>query len=128
MPKSHITLLSAYAIAFIAFVVSAAGDPNWSASDVLFLSVFGVLFVTIAYLALAIRGKQSVEGQYGMPRSVWIVFASFAAAFALQMLIAIVAMPLIGFKSFDYLFGSQSWWITALLAAALYPFVRRRLL
>ena len=128
MPYRQFTLLTILGIAFVIFVAFAATSEYWSVGDVLGLAVFGVLFVALATVLLAARGQQPVEGHRGMPRSFWVIFASFAAAFAIAMLLAVLAMPWVGYQGFEVLLGPDHWWALPVLAAVAFPFVRRRLL
>jgi len=128
MPTRQLAILGLLALAFLGFVLFAATSPYWSTSDVIALAVFGVFFVLLAFFQLAVRGQQPVEGHRGLPRSFWVVFASFAAAFASAMLLGVLAMPFFGYQGFEFFLGQQSWWVLCILAALLYPFVRRRLL
>jgi hypothetical protein len=128
MPSRQIALVFAVAIAFLVFVLFAVSSPYWSSADVVILAVFGLFFTGLVFVMLAVRGNKPVEGHRGLPRSYWVVFASFAAAFALAMLLSIAAMPWFGYGGFDFFFGSGSWWVLLVLAAVAFPFVRRRLL
>ncbi len=128
MLPRQIALVIAVALAFALFVAFAAISADWAAGDVLVLAVFGVFFTCLVFVLLALRGNKPVEGHRGLPRSFWVVFASFAAGFALAMLLSIAAMPWVGFRGFDFFFGPGSWWALVALAAVAFPFVRRRLL
>ncbi len=128
MPKRQLLLLMTLVAGLISFVGFAASDPYWSKSDVLGLSLFSIFFVALAFVVLVRRGQEPVEGHRGLPRSYWVVFASFSGAFVIALLLSVLAMPLVGFKGFEYLLGPDSWWVMLVLAAILYPFVQRRLL
>jgi hypothetical protein len=71
MPIRHRVLLGIVLLAFAAFVVSSALDPNWSKGDVAFLVVFAVFFVALVFLTLIRRGNETVEGHRGLPRGFW---------------------------------------------------------
>jgi membrane-bound metal-dependent hydrolase YbcI (DUF457 family) len=93
------------------------------------MAVFSVLFFLITFISLLSRGNKPVEGHRGLPRSLWVLFASFATAFALAMLGSVLALPWLGYKGFDLLLGGEgNWWIVPALAAIAYPYVSRRLL
>ena len=128
MPRRQLAILAVLSLAFIGFVVSAALSEFWSVGDVLGLAAFGIIFVALAFVQIVVRGQQPVEGHHGMPRAFWLVFASFAVAFALELLLGVLAMPWFGYKSFELLLGTKYWWVLPLLAAVAFPFVRRRLL
>jgi hypothetical protein len=128
MPTRQVTLIFTVALAFLLFILFAATSPYWSTGDVVGLSIFGLFFTALVFVLLAVRGNQQVEGHRGLPRSYWVVFASFGAAFALAMLLSIVVMPWVGYEGFDFFFGPNSWWALLVLAAIAFPFVRRHLL
>jgi hypothetical protein len=128
MPNRQLVLLAAIVLAFVAFVVSAVTDPYWSARDVVGLVLFAVFFVGLVVVMLIRRGNEPVEGHRGLPRNYWVVFASFAAAFALLMAVAVLCLPFFGIRAFDALLGPERWWLYLLTAAVLFPFVRKRLL
>ncbi len=128
MPTRQIALVLAVALAFLVFVLFAASSPYWSSTDVVVLAVFGIFFTCLVFVLLAVRGNNPVEGHRGLPRSYWVLFASFAAAFAMAMLLSIAAMPWFGYGGFNFFFGPGSWWVLLVLAAVAFPFVRRRVL
>jgi len=128
MPRRQLALLAVLALAFAIFVAFTASSEYWSLTDVLALAAFGVVFVIIAFILLATRGHEPVDGHRGLPRSFWVVFAWFGVAFASAMLMAVLAMPWVGFRGFQVLLGPDQWWVLPLLAAVAYPFVRKRLL
>ena len=128
MPQRQIALVTSVALAFTLFVAFAASSEYWTKTDVVVLVVFGLFFTCLVFVLLALRGNKPVEGHRGLPRSFWVVFASFAAAFALAMLLSIVAMPWVGYGGFDFFFAPGSWWALLVLAAVAFPFVRKRLL
>lgn len=125
MPKRHLFLLAALAIAFCAFVAFAALSPYWSKPDVAALVVFAALFVGIAFVTLIARGGSPTTTQTGVLRYFRAGFASFATAFGVSMLIGILALPFVGFTWLEKVLDST--WLWLLLAAALYPLVLRRL-
>ena len=128
MPIRQRILLAVVAVGLVAMVVSGSSSPNSSIGDVVFASFFSIIFFFIAFLTLKSRGEESAEGHRGLPRSVWVLFASFAAAFALAMLGAVLSMPWFGYRGFDLLLGGESgWFILPILAAIAFPIVNRRL-
>lgn len=129
MKTRHFVLLAIVAVSLAAFIVSGVLSPYWSVSDILFAAGFGVIFLFVVFMSLLVRGNKPVRGHYGLPRWVWVLFASFAAAFSVAMLSAVVMLPWYGHKGFDYfLGGGDGWWFFMLLVLIAYPFVNRRLL
>lgn len=128
MPRRHIAILSVLTLAFAAFVVHAVSDPNWSPGDVLRLLGFSLFFVVLVALLLITRGSRPVEGQNGLPRGYWVVFASLVVAFVCAMLLSVLVMPWLGVRGFEFVFAPENWWVLPVLAAVAFPFVRRRLL
>ena len=128
MPQSSTVLVTILAIAFLAFIVFGFTSFHMSPGDIAMIVGFGVVLVLVAYVALtAKRARQPVAGRYGLPRIVWVIFASYAAGFALAMLLAMLAMPWAGFKGVEYFFGPEHMWAVLVLSAIMFPFVRRRL-
>lgn len=128
MPRRQLALLAILALGFVVFITFATASEYWSLGDVLALAGFGVLFVILAFVLLATRGQEPVDGHRGMPRWFWVLFASFAVGFASCMLLGVLALPFVGFRGFELLFGSEYRWVLFVLAALAYPFVRKRLL
>ena len=128
MSSRQIFLVIAVALAFFVFVLFGASNPNSSVAEVIVMSVFGLFFTGLVFVMLAARGNKPVEGHRGLPRLYWVVFASFATAFAVAMLLSIAALPWFGYGGFDFFFGSDAWWVLLALAAVAFPFVRRHLL
>lgn len=128
MPRRQLALLALLALGFVVFVAFAAASEYWSLGDVLALAGFGVFFVILAIVLFSTRGQAPVAGHRGMPRGFWVLFASFAVGFALCMLFGVLALPFVGFRGFDLLFGSEYRWVVFVFAALAYPFVRKRLL
>ena len=109
MPKRHLVLLLSLVAAFAGFIAFAALDSNWSVGDVLGLCVFAAFFVLLVLLLLRNpRLKSCGRLSRFAPIKFWVVFASFAAAFALSMLLSVLAMPWLGFAGFEYLLGPRS--------------------
>ena len=128
MSSRQIFLVIAVALAFFVFVLSGASNANSSVADIIAVSAFGLFFTGLVFVMLAARGNKPVEGHRGLPRLYWVVFASFATAFAVAMLLSIAALPWFGYGGFDFFFGSDAWWVLLALAAVAFPFVRRHLL
>lgn len=129
MKTRHFALLAIVAASLLAFIVSGILSPNWSASDVLFTAGFAVIFLFAVFVSLILRGNKPVRGQYGLPRWVWVLFASCAVAFAIGMLSAVVMLPWFGYKGFHYfLGGGDGSWFFLVLTLIAYPFVNRKLL
>jgi len=129
MPQFSTVLVSSLAVAFLAFIVFGATSLRMSPGDIAMIVGFGVVLVLVAYVALTSkRARQPVAGRYGLPRIIWVIFASYAAGLALAMLLALLAMPWAGFKGVEYFFGPEHMWAVLVLGAISFPFVRRRLL
>jgi hypothetical protein len=128
MSSRQIFLVIAVALAFFVFVLSGASNANSSVADIIAVSAFGLFFTGLVFVMLAARGNKPVEGHRGLPRLYWVVFASFATAFAVAMLLSIAALPWFGYGGFDFFFGSDAWWVLLALAAVAFPFIRRHLL
>jgi len=129
MPCRQIALLIIAAVGLSALVMSGIFSPYWSIGDVLAMAAFSVVFLFIMFLTLLSRGKEPVDGHRGLPRSFWVLFASFASAFAFAMFGAVLVLPWVGFRGFDFLLGAEcSWFVLPVLAAIAYPFVKRKLL
>jgi hypothetical protein len=126
MRTRHIVPVVAVAVAWLAFIFVASSWPNSSMIDIVALTAIGLFFTGLVFVMLISRGSKPVDGHRGLPRSFWVLFASFGVAWAPAMLLSIAAMPWVGTRGFDFFF--DSWWAFAALAAIAFPFVRRRLL
>ncbi len=126
MKQRGLILLLVLIGAVIGFALFVHARPEFSAGDTKFIIGFGVFFVSIAVVSFVGFGKQSAEGFFFQPRSVWVVFASFAAAFAMLMLLSLLVLPWLGFSGLEFVFGNGAW-LVPVVAAVLFPFVRRRL-
>ena len=128
MPQSSSVLVAILAAAFLGFIIFGITSFGVSPADIAMMVGFGLVLVLSAYVALtAKRSRQPVSGRYGLPRIIWVIFASYAAAIALAMLTAILAMPWVGFKGVEYFFGPEHMWAVIALGVILFPFVRHRL-
>lgn len=113
--------------ALTVYVCLAAWRPEWSAANIVALVAFSVMLVAIAFLTLGVRSGESVDGHRGLPRSFWVLFASFTGAFGLAMLLAILGLPWLGYAGFAMFLGEWAWWVIPLLAAGLYPSMKSHL-
>lgn len=104
-----LVLVGVLAIALIGFAVFAGSRTEFSTSDIRFVIFFGIFYITLATVAMMVWGKRQVRGRglFGLPRWLWVAFASLAASFATLMLISIAAMPWVGYKGFELIFGSN---------------------
>lgn len=102
-----LVLVGALAIALIGFAVFAGSRTEFSTSDIRFVIFFGIFYITLAAVAMMVWGKRQVRGLFGLPRWLWVAFASLAASFATLMLISIAAMPWQGYKGFELIFSSD---------------------
>jgi len=127
MPPRQVLLLRILLGTLGVFFALALWRPEWSSPNVLALVGFSVMLVLIGHLTLGIRDGQAVDGLRGLPRSFWVVFASLTGAFGFAMLVAIVAMPWVGYRGFALLLGKWSWWVLPLIAVGLYPMVKTHL-
>jgi hypothetical protein len=128
MPPSSSVLVAILTAAFVGFVIFGVTSFGASPGDVAMMVGFGLVLVLAAYVALtAKRARQPVAGRYGLPRIVWVIFASYAAAIALAMLLAMLVIPWVGLKGVEYFFGPEHTWAVIVLGVILFPFVRRRL-
>ena len=124
MPARHRILIGAVVVAFLAYVGFGVISPDWSFADVVAAAVFSLFFVLIVFLALSSKVSDPVDGYRGFPRSVWVLFASVGAAFAL-VLLAVAIAPWLGFEESGPL--HDRWWVLPVLAAVMYPLVNRKL-
>ena len=114
-------------VAFIGLATFSAVSFRASPLDVATYVVFGVALATAAYIWLPASGKPIAPSRFRLPRWILVLFASYAAAFGLAMLIAVAAMPWASFRAFDFFFGSGHSWALLVLGVLLFPFIRRRL-
>jgi hypothetical protein len=113
--------------ALTVYLCLAAWRPEWSQANIVALVAFSMMLVAIAFLTLSVRAGESVDGHRGLPRSFWVLFASFAGAFGLAMLLAILGLPWLGYAGFAMFLGEWAWWVIPLLAAGLYPSMKSHL-
>ena len=126
MKQHGFILLLVLIAAMVGFVLFVRDRPEFSPEDTKSIVVFGVFFVSIAVVSFVSFGKQSAEGFFFLPRSVWVVFASLAAAFAVLLLLSLLVLPWLGFAGFEFMFRNGAW-LVPVAAAALFPLVRKRL-
>jgi hypothetical protein len=127
MPIRQVILSSLLCIAVIAFAVFGAIRFGVSNDGLVLLVVLSVLFPCIAIGGLLEWRNKSVDGYEGRPRGVWVVFASFAGAFALYILVGVLLFPWLGFGGFEFLIR-WFWLVLPLFTVCFYPFVKRHLL
>jgi hypothetical protein len=125
MPIRHRVLLAALTIAWIAFIVMASVDPNFTKLDVAAAAAFGLVVLAIAAYRLASIG--TIQRYRGLPRLFREIGASFAMALGAMILVAVLALPFVGSRVFDLLDGQWYWAVYFLLAVVAYPFVHKRL-
>ena len=121
-----LALLGALTIALIAFALFAGSRTEFSASDIRFVIFFGIFYITLATVAMIVWGKRQVRGLLGLPRWLWVVFASLAASFATLMFISIAVMPWLGYKGFELIF-SENFLLVYGAAVLLSPLIAMRL-
>ncbi len=127
MPTRQVLLIRILVVALAMFLGLAAWRPEWSQPNIVALVAFSVLLVVFALLTLAVHNGESVDGHRGLPRSFWVVFASFTGAFGLAMLLATLGLPWLGYAGFALMLGEWAWWVIPMLAAGLYPTMRSHL-
>jgi len=127
MLRSHQILLVLLVVAFAGFAFFSGASLGASPLDVAAILVFGIALAAMAYIWLPVSRARSVAGKYGLPRWVWVLFASYAAALALAMLLALAAMPWAGYQGFEFFFGGEHSWALLVLGVLLFPLVRWRL-
>jgi hypothetical protein len=127
MTKSRVSVLLLLIVVVVVAVLLAHTQPENSASGRKFLIFFGASYIGIAVAAFVALGKRPVHGLFFLPRGVWVVVACWGIAFAALMLVSVLAMPWIGFKGFELMFGEWSWIAMVALAIVAYPIVRKRL-
>lgn len=127
MPRSRQILPALLLVAFVGFAIFSVTNLGAAPLDVATFVVFGVLLAAVAYIWLPATGARSAPSRFKVPRWVLVLVASYAAAFGLAMLFALAAMPWVGFRGFELLFGGQSSWVLLLLGVLLFPLVRWRL-
>ena len=124
MPSRHLLLASVLAVALVVFCYFLVAELHAGSIGMV---LFGGSFFAAAVLLLRRRGEQAVHGVGGMSRGLWIWLASYAVAGASLLVLALLLMPVLGFKAFE-LMGTL--WFPALLPLATlcaYPLVARRL-
>jgi hypothetical protein len=122
MPLRQFILAAALGVALIGFCCFLVAD--------LHASIVGTALFGGAYFALAVfflRRRALQQGASGGPRLFRVWMVSYAVAGASLMVLALLSMPLMGFKAFELL--DTPWFPTALALATLclYPFVARHL-
>ncbi|HTO56540.1 MAG TPA: hypothetical protein VMJ74_02040 [Pseudomonadales bacterium] len=127
MPFRHVLLLRILLALLALFFALAAWRREWTAVNVVALVVLSLLWVFIGHVAFIARDDRGVDGLRGLPRSFWVLFASFTAAFGAAMLIATLGLPWLGYAGFTLLLGEWAWWALPLLAAGMYPLVKAHL-
>lgn len=128
MNTRGLVILFLFIVAMVAAILFSQSQPEYSDTDRKSAVVFGLFYILIVIVMFAAFGKSSTEGFLFLPRSAWAVFASFSVAFATLMLFSVISMPWLGHKGFEFMFGEWSWLPLLVLAAVVYPVVRKRLL
>ncbi len=127
MPTRQVVLIRILVVALAVFLALATWRPEWSQANIVALVIFSIMLVVFAFLSLAVRIGESVDGHRGLPRSFWVVFASLIGAFGLAMLLAILGLPWLGYAGFALMLGEWAWWVIPILAAGLYPTMQSHL-
>ena len=127
MPVRHVLLLRILLGVLAVFFALAAWGREWPAFNVIALVALSLMWVFIGHVAFVARDDRGVDGLRGLPRTFWVLFASFAAAFGTAMLIATLGLPWLGYSGFTLLLGEWAWWVLPMIAAGFYPIVRTHL-
>jgi hypothetical protein len=128
MSRSSTVLVIVLAAAFLAFISFGVATSDTSPAVLAVMAVFGLVLVLVAFVALTAKRKQPpVAGRLSLPRIIWVLFASYAAAIGLAMLLAVLALPWAGVQGFEYFLGPEHSWALLVLGVVLVPFVQRRL-
>jgi hypothetical protein len=127
MSVRHVLLLRILLAVLAVFFALAAWGREWTSFNVVALVALSLMWVFIGHVAFVVRDDRGVDGLRGLPRSFWVLFASFAAAFGTAILVATLGLPWLGYSGFTLLLGEWAWWVLPMLAAGLYPIVKTHL-
>ena len=127
MSVRHVLLLRILLGVLAVFFALAAWRREWTSLNVIALVALSLMWVFIGHLAFGMREDRAVDGLRGLPRTIWVLFASFAAAFGAAMLIATLGLPWLGYAGFTLLLGEWAWWVLPMIAVGLYPIVKAHL-
>ena len=117
--KILIAILALSFIGMAMFLVLQHGVP---AEGIVPILAFGIFLVAAAIFSLKIEKK--VFKSKSIPK---IVFASFALAFALMLLVGILALPFVGFDALETIMGHNAGIIWLVLAILVSPITAKYL-
>ena len=103
--------MSVLAISFLIMILFLFVQHDATKEQLIPAILFGVVLVTTAIFSLKIE-KKVFKGK----NIIKIIFASFALAFALILLIGILALPFVGFEALELLVGNNTGIILVVLA------------
>ena len=117
--KILIAILALSFLGMAMFLVLQHGVP---AEGLIPILLFGVFLVVAAIVSLKIE-KKAFEGK-SIPK---IVIASFALAFALMLLVGVLALPFVGFEALETIMGHNAGIIWLVLAIFVSPITAKYL-
>ena len=115
-------LVSVLAISFLIMILFLFVQYGATKEQLIPAILFGVVLVTTAIFSLKIE-KKVFQGK----SIIKIIFASFALAFALILLIGILALPFVGFEALELLMGNNTGIILVVLAVVVSPITAKYL-
>lgn len=122
MKKRTTALVTVLAISFFMMILFLFIQYGATKEQLILAILFGVILVTTAIFILktekkVFKGKSIIK----------IIFASFALAFALTLLVGILALPFVGFKALELLIGNNTGIILIVLAVVVSPITAKYL-
>lgn len=127
MLRSRQIMPLAFLAASIGLAAFLATNSNASILDVAAVMAFGVAIASIAYIWLPNSRAAPATSRIKVPLWLRILFACYGAAWGFATLIAIVTLPWVGTRGFEFFFGGEHSWTLLLLGALFLPIVRWRL-
>ena len=82
--------------------------------------LFGVILVSLAFFSLKIENKKQTNRNF-----LKLLFASFAIALGVIILVSVLALPFVGFSGFELLAEKSFGYILLVFTAVAYPFVMK---
>ena len=120
MNKRAIILISALVVTFILMVLFTRQVNN--IEELMPSVIFGLVLVV-----LAIDSLKAESNKQSKTNAVKLLFASFAVAVGLIIIISVLALPFIGFSSFELVAEKSFIYILFALTAIAYPIVAKYL-
>ncbi len=122
MEKRTKILITALIVSFIAMALFLFLQHGVSKEQLIPVLVFGIVLVSVAFFSLKVE-KKVFKGK-SIPK---IVIASFALAFALMLLVGILALPFFGYKALEAVMGHNTGVIWLVLAVLVSPIIAKYL-